>query len=327
MKKINRLLYIIGLVAVTLTLSLSVVACENTNKESENSKTTSYKDVYALSAVIGANYLNHLNATDIKAVNFSVIDDSVSKNGIVSVSEVDGRPSEFSQQTVSDIKNCLLAFDSVLGGGITHTISKNKRTEGDFAQYAFVMNISVNGFNTKIYYDELYTETETEVDDDDGSEEFEENTYIKGVIIYGGDVFDVYGKREIEREKGEYSYSIEFITKIDENNFFKISYETETENHKTETSYEYEVVVNGKTVAETEFSIENKNGKTEVEFEVENKSANNKTKYEIVKKDGYDTYCINAKLLGKKYIIIAEKTQSGYVFVYSNGYREDIITA
>lgn len=329
MKKRNKFLTVIGSLVLVAALSFGVVACAGPNKKAQT-KTAASKDVYALSAVAGANYLARLNegaatqgneggtlAADVYAVTKTDVNESP-----VERSDVNERPVEYSDESVADIKNCLTMFDAVLESGISHTVEKNEEVDGDFADYNFIMTVTAGDFSVKVYFNELYTESKTEIDEEDGTEEFEESTYLSGVVLYGDEVFDVTGKREVENEDGENEYSIEFVTKKDDKNYVKVSYESETEQNKAETSYEYEIVTDGKKVSETELSFETKNGKTEIKFELENKSAVGKTEYKIVKKDDSDKFEIKAEFNGKKYYITVEAADGSYTFTYSNGYKE-----
>ena len=329
MKKRNKFLTVIGSLVLVAALSFGVVACAGPNKKAQT-KTAASKDVYALSAVAGANYLARLNevaatqgkeggtlAADVYAVTKTDVNESP-----VERSDVNERPVEYSDESVADIKNCLTMFDAVLESGISHTVEKNEEVDGDFADYNFIMTVTAGDFSVKVYFNELYTESKTEIDEEDGTEEFEESTYLSGVVLYGEEIFDVTGKREVENEDGENEYSIEFVTKKDDKNYVKVSYESETERNKAETSYEYEIVTDGKKVSETELSIETENGKTEIKFELENKSAEGKTEYKIVKKDDSDKYEIKAEFNGKKSYITVETADGSYTFTYSNGYKE-----
>lgn len=329
MKKRNKFLTVIGSLVLVAALSFGVVACAGPNKKAQT-KSAASKDVYALSAVAGANYLARLNevaapqgkeggalAADVYAVTKTDVNESP-----VERSDVNERPVEYSDESVADIKNCLTMFDAVLESGISHTVEKNEEVDGDFADYNFIMTVTAGDFSAKVYFNELYTETKTEIDEEDGTEEFEESTYLSGVLLYGNEVFNVTGKREVENEDGENEYSIEFVTKKDDKNYVKVSYESETERNKAETSYEYEIVTDGKKVSETELSIETENGKTEIKFELENKSAEGKTEYKIVKKDDSDKFEIKAEFNGKKSYITVEAADGGYTFTYSNGYKE-----
>ena len=319
MKKRNKFLTVICSLVLIAAISFGVVACAGPNEKAQT-KTVASKDVYALSAVAGANYLSRLNegaAPQGKEGGTLAVDVYA-----VTKTDVNERPVEYSDESVADIKNCLAMFDAVLESGISHTIEKNKEVDGDFADYNFIMSVTAGDFSAKVYFDELYTESKTEIDEEDGTEEFEESTYLSGVILYGDEVFDVTGKREVENEDGESEYSIEFVTKKDDKNYVKVSYESETERNEAETSYEYEIVADGKKVSETELSIETENGKTEIKFELENKSAEGKTEYKIVKKDDSDKFEIKAEFNGKKSYITVEAADGRYTFTYSNGYKE-----
>lgn len=319
MRKRNKFLTVVGSLVLVAALSFGVVACAGPNEKAQT-KTAASKDVYALSAVAGANYLSRLNegaAPQGKEGGTLAVDVYA-----VTKTDVNERPVEYSDESVADIKNCLTMFDAVLESGISHTIEKNKEVDGDFADYNFIMSVTAGDFSAKVYFDELYTESKTEIDEEDGTEEFEESTYLSGVVLYGDEVFDVTGKREVENEDGESEYSIEFVTKKDDKNYVKVTYESETERNKAETSYEYEIVADGKKVSETELSIETENGKTEIKFELENKSAEGKTEYKIVKKDDSDKFEIKAEFNGKKSYITVEVVDGRYTFTYSNGYKE-----
>lgn len=319
MRKRNKFLTVVGSLVLVAALSFGVVACAGPNEKAQT-KTVASKDVYALSAVAGANYLSRLNEGAAPQGN---------EGGTLAVdvyavtkTDVNERPVEYSDESVADIKNCLTMFDAVLESGISHTIEKNKEVDGDFADYNFIMSVTAGDFSAKVYFDELYTESKTEIDEEDGTEEFEESTYLSGVVLYGDEVFDVTGKREVENEDGESEYSIEFVTKKDDKNYVKVTYESETERNEAEASYEYEIVADGKKVSETELSIETENGKTEIKFELENKSAEGKTEYKIVKKDDSDKFEIKAEFNGKKSYITVEVVDGRYTFTYSNGYKE-----
>lgn len=57
--------------------------------------------------------------------------------------------------------------------------------------------------------------------------------------------------------------------KKSESNFVVFTYETENEKGENETKYECEIYEGGKKIQETEFKIEEKDGKTEIKFELE----------------------------------------------------------
>lgn len=309
MKKRNKLFAIIGSLTLAAALSFGIVGCKD-GKGNSGGNAASSKDVYAVSALSGAAYLANTSG--------------VSAFSALAAETATERPAEYTDEAVRDVRNCLSMFDSVIsGGGINHTIEKNTETEGEYAEYGFVMTVNAGGQTVKMYYDELFTESGVEIDDEDGTEEYEESTILGGVLVYGEEVFRVDGKREVEKEDGESEFSIEFVTKKDDANFVKVCYESEREDGESEISYEYEIYSNGVKVTETELSIEEENGKTEIKFELEARGAG-ATEYKIVKKDGSGKFDIKREANGRKSYITAEKTANGYVFTYSNGYTETV---
>lgn len=211
------------------------------------------KDVYALSALTGAEYL------------------AQTESGATGAAETT-RPGVITDADVSGIKDCLNMFDDILaGGGISQNVAENTDKDGEFKDYPFVMTVTVGntGITAKMYYKEVNTVTETEIDD--GEEETEVSTTLSGVMVFGDQKFDVTGKKEIETEGNEKETSIEFTTRSQTNrdNYVKIKQSVEVENGAQEVEYEYEIYENGEKAREFKLEIEDENGKTEVSFKME----------------------------------------------------------
>lgn len=82
-------------------------------------------DVYALSALTGAEYLDQ------------------TESGATGAAETT-RPGVITDADVSGIKDCLNMFDDIIsGGGITQTVEKNEDVEGLYKDYPFVMTVTV----------------------------------------------------------------------------------------------------------------------------------------------------------------------------------------
>lgn len=337
MKKKNKLLTIIGSVMVAAALSLGAMACSAGGNDSGSgaggqTSAATAKEVYAVSAFSGANYL--LNAEGLSSageigvftggelfapVNMGTTDTTV----VADKAAATERPSDYTDESVNGIKNCLEMFDSlIVNGGISQTVEKNP-SDGEYGQYAFVMTVSTSGKQAKMYYNEVSSKTETEIDDD-GEEEIEISTVLKGVIVLDGETFEVDGKKEIETEGDESEYSVEFVTKKDSGNYVKFSYSTETERNENEVSYECEIYKNNSKVTEIEFEIKEENGKIEIKFELEKNGKGDGTEYKITKKEGSDKFDVRHEYNGKKSYVSVEKTADGYVFLYSNGFTENV---
>lgn len=307
MKK--KIISIVCALALIGTMTAALTACDvkggggNAEKVKVNAK-----DVYALSALTGAEYLDQ------------------TESGATGAAETT-RPGVITDADVSGIKDCLNMFDDILaGGGITQTVEKNDDVEGLYKDYPFVMTVTVGntGITAKMYYKEVNTVTETEIDD--GEEETEVSTTLSGVMVFDGKEFEVSGKKEIETEGNEKETSIEFTTKSKANplNYVKIKQSVEVENGAQEVEYEYEIYENGEKAREFKLEIEDENGKTEVTFKMEIENAPEETEYKIIKGDVDGKFKIKYEKGKEKGFITVEAVEGGYKLTYNNGYFEVI---
>ena len=265
-------------------------------------------DVYALSALTGAEYL------------------AQTESGATGAAETT-RPGVITDADVSGIKDCLNMFDDILaGGGISQNVAENTDKDGEFKDYPFVMTVTVGntGITAKMYYKEVNTVTETEIDD--GEEETEVSTTLSGVMVFGDQKFDVTGKKEIETEGNEKETSIEFTTKSKANplNYVKIKQSVEVENGAQEVEYEYEIYENGEKAREFKLEVEDENGKTEVSFKMEIENVPEETEYKIIKGDVDGKFKIKYEKGKEKGFITVETVEGGYKLTYNNGYSEVI---
>ncbi len=307
MKK--KIISIVCALALIGTMTAALTACDvkggggNAEKVKVNAK-----DVYALSALTGAEYL------------------AQTESGATGAAETT-RPGVITDADVSGIKDCLNMFDDILaGGGISQNVAENTDKDGEFKDYPFVMTVTVGntGITAKMYYKEVNTVTETEIDD--GEEETEVSTTLSGVMVFDDKEFEVSGKKEIETEGNEKETSIEFTTKSKANplNYVKIKQSVEVENGAQEVEYEYEIYENGEKVREFKLEIEDENGKTEVTFKMEIENAPEETEYKIIKGDVDGKFKIKYEKGKEKGFITVEAVEGGYKLTYNNGYSEVI---
>lgn len=307
MKK--KIISIVCALALIGTMTAALTACDvkggggNAEKVKVNAN-----DVYALSALTGAEYL------------------AQTESGATGAAETT-RPGVITDADVSGIKDCLNMFDDILaGGGISQNVAENTDKDGEFKEYPFVMTVTVGntGITAKMYYKEVNTVTETEIDD--GEEETEVSTTLSGVMVFGDQKFDVTGKKEIETEGNEKETSIEFTTKSKANplNYVKIKQSVEVENGAQEVEYEYEIYENGEKAREFKLEIEDENGKTEVTFKMEIENAPEETEYKIIKGDVDGKFKIKYEKGKEKGFITVEAVEGGYKLTYNNGYSEVI---
>lgn len=305
-KKIISIVCALALVG-TMTAALTACDVKGGGGNAEKVKVDA-NDVYALSALTGAEYLDQ------------------TESGATGAAETT-RPGVITDADVSGIKDCLNMFDDIIsGGGITQTVEKNEDVEGLYKDYPFVMTVTVGntGITAKMYYKEVNTVTETEIDD--GEEETEVSTTLSGVMVFDDKEFEVSGKKEIETEGNEKETSIEFTTKSKANplNYVKIKQSVEVENGAQEVEYEYEIYENGEKVREFKLEIEDENGKTEVTFKMEIENAPEETEYKIIKGDVDGKFKIKYEKGKEKGFITVEAVEGGYKLTYNNGYFEVI---
>ena len=307
MKK--KIISIVCALALIGTMTAALTACDVKGGGGNAAKVkVNANDVYALSALTGAEYLGQ------------------TESGATGAAETT-RPGVITDADVSGIKDCLKMFDDVIsGGGITQTVEKNEDVEGLYKDYPFVMTVTVGntGITAKMYYKEVNTVTETEIDD--GVEETEVSTTLSGVMVFDGKKFDVTGKKEIETEGNETETSIEFTTKSQVNplNYVKIKQSVEVENGAQEVEYEYEIYENGEKAREFKLEVEDENGKTEVSFKMEIENVPEETEYKIIKGDVDGKFKIKYEKGKEKGFITVEAVEGGYKLTYNNGYSEVI---
>ena len=306
MKK--KIISIVCALALIGTMTAALTACDVKGGGNAAKVKVNANDVYALSALTGAEYLDQ------------------TESGATGAAETT-RPGVITDADVSGIKDCLNMFDDVIsGGGITQTVEKNEDVEGLYKDYPFVMTVTVGntGITAKMYYKEVNTVTETEIDD--GEEETEVSTTLSGVMVFDGKEFEVSGKKEIETEGDEKETSIEFTTKSKANplNYVKIKQSVEVENGAQEVEYEYEIYENGEKAREFKLEVEDENGKTEVSFKMEIENVPEETEYKIIKGDVDGKFKIKYEKGKEKGFITVESVEGGYKLTYNNGYSEVI---
>lgn len=307
MKK--KIISIVCALALIGTMTAALTACDVKGGGGNAAKVkVNANDVYALSALTGAEYL------------------AQTESGATGAAETT-RPGVITDADVSGIKDCLNMFDDILaGGGISQNVAENTDKDGEFKDYPFVMTVTVGntGITAKMYYKEVNTVTKTEIDD--GEEETEVSTTLSGVMVFDGKEFVVSGKKEIETEGDEKETSIEFTTKSKANplNYVKIKQSVEVENGAQEVEYEYEIYENGEKAREFKLEIEDENGKTEVSFKMEIENAPEETEYKIIKGDVDGKFKIKYEKGKVKGFITVEAVEGGYKLTYNNGYSEVI---
>ena len=269
--KKSKFIAIIAAILLCLPLALLLTACGGTKKQVN----TNSKEMYALSAMSSAIYLQQEQTSVVKSMKSVNLEQTSTE-----------KPANITDEDLAGTKSCLTMFGDVIkNNGFTQKVEKNTNLSEELAKYNFVMTISIpNLSNTntyKLYYDEIATETQVEIQDEETETEI--STTLEGVLIANETHFKVEGKKTIETEGNSTEYSIEFKTYLDENNYVVV--EQSSENNELE--YEYEIYKNGVKVQKIEIEFEKENNKTELEFELVNINSDikEKTIYKIKSKD------------------------------------------
>ncbi len=309
MKK--NILAAIATLALATALTTASVSCADngnaTGKKDAPVNFNSSESFFALSAASGVNFLD--GAKTDKQAAYALFAAEVPST----------RPSDFTDEDVKEINNTLVMFDSIVGSDLSAKTGENDETDGYFAAYDYKMTISFGGKNAVMYYNETNLRTKTDRDDD--KTETETKASLEGVLVSGGSEYPVTGKREEEISDDETEYELELIVKKSDTTYVKFSYETETENDESETEYKCEIYENGKKIQKIKIEFEEENGQTEIGFKLETGGKFDGAEYKIVKRSA-NKYDIRREQNGKKTYILAEKTEKGYRFTYSNGYSE-----
>ncbi|MFU8792941.1 MAG: hypothetical protein ACNA7K_02860 [Acholeplasmataceae bacterium] len=126
--------------------------------------------------------------------------------------------------------------------------------ESPLEDYELMMTFSTNGLKGETQtYVIHYNMTLTEEEDDES--EFS----LEGIMIMNDVTYFLTGEREVEADEE----SIEFIAKLDDDNYVESEYKVESD----EIEFEIKVVLNGEIVSETKIEIEYEEDETKIELE------------------------------------------------------------
>ena len=140
--------------------------------------------------------------------------------------------------------------------------------DSSLEEYTYMMTFDTSGLLGETQYYVMHYNM-TLKDDDDDEDELE--YLLDGIMIVNDQEYILTGKREIEDDEDK----IEFIAKLDDQNYIETEYKVEDE----ETKFQIKVIADGVLVSETEIKIEEEDKETKVELEF--LSGLNKGKYEF----------------------------------------------
>lgn len=272
------------------------------------------QDFYAMSAISSLNYLQANDGAQ-SAAGTQV-----------------QRPAGMQEADVQNIAGYMGMFQDMLASDTTSYYTNGIVPTDDSyaAEYNFKMTLSVPSLSGQqqtfsMYYNEVYTNTEEEVDDNEI--ELEINTTLEGIIVSGDAVYNVRGEREYEQEGNETEISIEFRAYINDTDYILIEHEMED----NEVEYQYTIFQNGqRSETEVEFENERNGKKLELEFTNNSQTSQSGVKYEITQSAENENVfnvriksSINDVETGERFTITV--TEEGYIFNYSDGSSETIL--
>lgn len=268
----------IGLVvsAVILTFSLVLLSACGGNKQ----KTLTSENIYSFSVLTGAKF-NSLNGATTNAL--------VDSGMVLHSTNLDNEATPVVSEDLETIDDYLETIESFLGDSpivVSESTASDYEVDGE-KPYEFMMTYEVKNIHgVKEVYTLHYNEKVKEIEEDD--DEIEIESVLTGIIVYGEERFEFYGKKEVEMESDEHEVTFQFIIKRDENTRIEMKYEKDVEDDEQEEKFMIKEYVNGKKVRESKVKIEIEDD--EYELKVELKDENGKViklKIEDYNKHGY----------------------------------------
>ena len=213
----------------------------------------------------------------------------------------------------NEILDYIEDFDSILG----YEPGQIEQLTSDDANYEYLLSLSLEGEDYRLYFNKVASHVET--DDDDGEMETEETYIFSGIAYKGEATYDFRGSYTVETEGRETESEVEFTFLTDHLNYVTFSQEKENE----ENEYELELVQDGRTVLEKEFSIEvGRYGTVEVSFEIEQDGREREIEIIKMERDGVVTYLIEIDERDETYAkaeIVDKDGVSTIVLTFING--------
>lgn len=268
----------IGLVVSAIILTFSLVllsACDGGKK-----KTLTSENIYSFSVLTGAKF-NSLNG----ATSTAQVDSGM----VLHNTTLDSSETPVVNEDIETIDEYLETIESFLGDSpivVSEPKESDYEVDGE-KPYEFMMTYEVkNVHGIKEVYTLHYNEEVKEVEEDD--DEIETEFILTGVIVFGEETFEFYGKKEVEIESDEHETSYEFIIKRDDNTRIEMKYEKDVEDDEQEEKFMIKEYVNGKKVRESKVKIEIEDDEYELKVELKDENGKEiKLKIENYNKNGY----------------------------------------
>lgn len=244
MKDMRKIVYVL----MALSLMIGLAACSSLNESSLDFNLNSDEEVLAFQALSS---VQMLGATQTEQ------------------SSTMGRISKMSNDqmtSIDQIEPYLELFEQLLtqSNGLSVTIEASDLVEYETKQVFQMTDMLGETITYTMYYNTmvLVEEDEDDADEtdeaDDIEDEDEQEYMIEGILVYGDVTYNIEGKHEIEEDEEK----LEFISKISEEDYVKVTYKLEDE----ETKFAYRTYVQGELVNESTIKIENEDDELKIEL-------------------------------------------------------------
>jgi len=146
-------------------------------------------------------------------------------------------------------------------------------------------DLNLNVHTYVLYYNEVAladteladTEVVEEDEDNKPEEQDEIETSLEGIMVVGENEYTVSGKKEIENDE----LKVQFTSKIDDNNWVKVTQKTENE----ESKFEYTISENA-VVSKTKMKFEEEDNETKLKLQLEQGEINSEYEFKMEEEDG-----------------------------------------
>lgn len=261
MKKILSLIFTV--VAVTV-----MVAC---NKEANQLEFANSENVMAFQALTSVQVVENEPVGETPIVVVPEENEQDNPEVIVTDEQV---------EAIEEVSPYISMFENLLSqkDGLIEEVKDSDLEDYEHMQVFKIPNILGGSEKSILYYNIISLDRDEDDEDDEDDEEIEFT--FTGIIVKGENTYNVFGKQEIEDDE----FELEFVTKIDDENYVISKYEKESE----ELEFEYEVYQNGKKTKEFKLEIEAEDDELEIELEYKSNGVSGKYQFELETKNGKD---------------------------------------
>ena len=262
---------------VSFLALFAVVGCTTQSSQAVD-KLGSTDEVYGFEALTSINLLDSMVPSEAAPIKANTFTYAYAKLGYEEV---------ITEEEINEINKYLGIMEQMLSDDKPITIVDET---SDRPEYMNKMVISTKDLNLNVhtyvlYYNEVAladteladTEVVEEDEDNKPEEQNEIETSLEGIMVVGENEYTVSGKKEIENDE----LKVQFTSKIDDNNWVKVTQKTENE----ESKFEYTISENA-VVSKTKMKFEEEDNETKLKLQLEQGEINSEYEFKMEEEDG-----------------------------------------